>query len=254
MSYSLENCAYSAWSALEAQKGGSDRVELCSNPSEGGTTPSYGEILAARKFLSSTRLHVIIRPRGGDFVYDESEIEIMMEDIKMAKKIGADGVVFGCLTRDGEIDSENLKKLIQCSEGMSLTFHKAFDVCKHPFKALEEIISLGFHRILTSGQQPNAELGIELIRELHKVAAGRIIIMPGGGVTVENIEKIALSTGVSEFHSSAKKLLESGVQGTDIEVVRQMKGILEYLLTPARGSPELFLRKTKPFLTPLPPY
>ena len=229
MRYSLENCAYSALSALEAQNGGADRVELCANPSEGGTTPSYGEIFTARKLLTSTRLHVIIRPRGGDFVYDKREIEIMREDIEMCRKIGADGVVFGCLTREGEPDSENLKKLVQCSEGMSLTFHKAFDVCKHPFKALEEIISLGFHRILTSGQQPNAELGIELIRELHKAAAGRIIIMPGGGVTVENIEKIALGTETSEFHSSAKNLLESGVQGTDINAIRQMKSILSEL-------------------------
>lgn len=245
MKYILENCAYSAKSALNAQTGGADRVELCSGMAEGGTTPSYGEIVVARKLLTTTKLHVIIRPRGGDFLYDDNEIAIMLDDIRMAKETGADGVVFGCLTSDGNIDTDNLSILMQETKGMSTTFHRAFDVCKDPYAALEDIIALGFDRILTSGQQPNAELGISLISELNRLAAGRIKIMPGCGVNANNIKKIALATGATEFHSSAKKTVASrmsyrnaninmGKNGadeyaidiTDVETVKQMKNII----------------------------
>ena len=208
----LENCAYSAESALNAQNGGADRVELCSGMGEGGTTPSYGEMLAARQVLTTTTLNVIIRPRGGDFLYTENEIEIMANDIKAARRIGADGVVFGSLTSDGGIDTLAMERLLAAADGMSTTFHRAFDVCRDPFEALEQIIDMGFDRILTSGQAATAEEGIPLIRQLVERAAGRIIIMPGCGVNASNIGKIAAETGATEFHLSARSKVESGMQ------------------------------------------
>ena len=227
----LENCAYSALSALNAQIGGADRVELCSGMAEGGTTPSYGEIVAARKVLTSARLHVIIRPRGGDFLYDDIELEAMLNDIKMAKSIGADGIVLGCLTADGSIDTANLKILLKAAEGMSTTFHRAFDVCNNPLEALETIINLGFDRILTSGQQPDAEHGIPLLRQLVERAADRIIIMPGCGINANNILRIALETGATEFHSSAKRIMASRMTYHNEAVSMGDKGTDEYTRT-----------------------
>ena len=188
--YKFEICTNSVESCLAAQQGGADRVELCAGIPEGGTTPSYGEIKMARELLS-IRLHVIIRPRGGDFLYTPLEQSIMLHDIDMARQLGADGVVFGCLTPDGDIDLPLMERLMKASEGMSVTFHRAFDMCRNPRKALEKIIALGCDRILTSGQQATAEKGISLLKELNVQADGRIIIMPGCGVNSDNIRKIA---------------------------------------------------------------
>lgn len=160
--YQFEICTNSVESCLAAQEGGADRVELCAGIPEGGTTPSYGEIAIAREVLAHTRLHVIIRPRGGDFLYSDIEIRTMLKDIEIARKLGADGVVFGCLTAEGEVDLPVMQKLMEAAQGLSVTFHRAFDVCRNPQKALEQIIKLGCNRILTSGQQPTAELGIPL--------------------------------------------------------------------------------------------
>lgn len=206
--YKIEICANSVESAIEAQRGGAYRVELCAGIPEGGTTPSYGEIKMARELLS-IRLHVIIRPRGGDFLYTPLEQSIMLHDIDMARQLGADGVVFGCLTPDGDIDLPLMERLIKASEGMSVTFHRAFDMCRNPRKALEKIIALGCDRILTSGQQATAEKGISLLKELNVQADGRIIIMPGCGVNSDNIRKIAEETGASEFHFSGRSSIES---------------------------------------------
>ena len=206
--YKIEICANSVESAIEAQRGGAYRVELCAGIPEGGTTPSYGEIKMARELLS-IRLHVIIRPRGGDFLYTPLEQSIMLHDIDMARQLGADGVVFGCLTPDGDIDLPLLERLMKASEGMSVTFHRAFDMCRNPRKALEKIIALGCDRILTSGQQATAEKGISLLKELNVQADGRIIIMPGCGVNSDNIRKIAEETGASEFHFSGRSSIES---------------------------------------------
>lgn len=206
--YKIEICANSVESAIEAQRGGAYRVELCAGIPEGGTTPSYGEIKMARELLS-IRLHVIIRPRGGDFLYTPLEQSIMLHDIDMARQLGADGVVFGCLTPDGDIDLPLMERLMKASEGMSVTFHRAFDMCRSPRKALEEIIALGCDRILTSGQQATAEKGISLLKELNVQADGRIIIMPGCGVNSDNIRKIAEETGASEFHFSGRSSIES---------------------------------------------
>lgn len=207
--YKFEVCANSVESCLAAQAGGADRVELCAGIPEGGTTPSYGEISMARELLKTTRLHVIIRPRGGDFLYSPIEVKTMLKDIEMARQLGADGVVFGCLTAEGEIDIPVMQELMKASQGLSVTFHRAFDVCRHPQKALEQIIELGCHRILTSGQQPTAEQGIPLLKELQEQAAGRIILLAGCGVNEKNISRIASETGIREFHFSARKTVKS---------------------------------------------
>lgn len=210
--YKFENCANSVESCIEAQNAGVDRVELCAGIPEGGTTPSYGDIVVARRVLTTTKLHVIIRPRGGDFLYSDVEKEIMLEDVRMARRLGVDGVVFGVLTSDGDIDMDFMRQLMAESEGMSVTFHRAFDVCRNPFVALEQIIELGCDRILTSGQMPKAEDGVDLLKQLVKKAGDRIIIMPGCGVNAGNIAKIAQITGAKEFHFSARSKHESGMQ------------------------------------------
>ena len=139
--FQFEVCANSVESCLAAQAGGANRVELCAGIPEGGTTPSYGEISTAREMLTTTRLHVIIRPRGGDFLYSPIEVKTMLKDIEMARQLGADGVVFGCLTANGEIDLPAMQELMKASQGLSVTFHRAFDVCCNPEKALEQIIA-----------------------------------------------------------------------------------------------------------------
>ena len=194
--YQFEVCANSVESCLAAQAGGADRVELCAGIPEGGTTPSYGEISTARDMLTATRLHVIIRPRGGDFLYSPIEVRTMLKDIEMARQLGADGVVFGCLTANGEIDLPVMQKLMKASQGLSVTFHRAFDVCRDPEKALEQIIGLGCNRILTSGQQ----------------ATGRIILLAGCGVNEKNIVRIASETGIQEFHFSARESIKSDMK------------------------------------------
>ena len=207
----IEICANSAQSALMAQKGGAYRVELCAGIPEGGTTPSAGEICVARALLKETRLNVIIRPRGGDFLYSELEQEIMLRDIELCRSIGVDGVVIGCLTADGDVDMQAMKRLMAAANGMDVTFHRAFDMCRDPQKALEDIISLGCNRVLTSGQAPTALAGIDMLAKLVGQADGRIIIMPGCGVRPDNIRRIADATGATEFHSSARSSIDSGM-------------------------------------------
>ena len=206
--YMLEICANSAESCVAAQQGGAHRVELCAGMPEGGTTPSLGEIKVARKLID-IRLHVIIRPRGGDFLYSDIEIRTMLKDIEIARRLGADGVVFGCLTADGEVDFTSMQTLMEASKGLAVTFHRAFDVCRNPQKALEEIIELGCNRILTSGQQPTAEQGIGLLKELQGLAAGRITLLADCGVNENNIARIAAETGINEFHFSARESIQS---------------------------------------------
>lgn len=208
----VEVCANGVESCLAAQEGGADRVELCAGIPEGGTTPSYGEIQVARRVLTSTRLHVIIRPRGGDFLYSDLEVERMAADIAVCRELGVDGVVFGCLKADGTLDMDKNRYLMQCSHGMSVTLHRAFDRAADPVQTLEDAIALGFDRILTSGQQPKAIQGVELLAQLHRQAAGRIILMAGSGVTEENIRDIREATGLTEFHFSAREPHPSAMQ------------------------------------------
>ena len=205
----LEICANSAASCVEAEAGGAARVELCAGIPEGGTTPSYGEIRMAKELTSHIDINVIIRPRGGDFLYTPAEIQSMLYDIELAKQLGVHGVVFGCLTKEGDVDVPLLNKLVAASKPLSVTFHRAFDVCRDPFEALEQIIAAGCDRILTSGQQQDAVKGIPLLAELVQRAAERIIIMPGCGVRENNIAQIEQETGAKEFHTSARSTVFS---------------------------------------------
>jgi copper homeostasis protein len=204
----VEICVDSAPGAFAAERGGADRIELCDNLLEGGTTPSAGCIKIARRGLT-IGLQVIIRPRGGDFLYSSEELEVMREDVRMAKDLGADGVVLGCLTAQGDIDRGRTEDLIQLARPLNVTFHRAFDMCRHPTKALEELIALGIDRVLTSGQEASCIEGLDVIAGLHKQAAGRIIVMPGGGLTPGNIRKFVAMTGVNEVHLSARHAVES---------------------------------------------
>ena len=206
----LEICAGSVASAVAARDGGAQRIELCAALEVGGVTPSAGLIAEARK-VEGLVLNVIIRPRGGDFLYDDYEVACMEEDIRTCKRLGVDGVVIGALTANGDIDTATCKRLIKVADGMSVTFHRAFDMCHNPQKALEELIALGCHRVLTSGQAPTAEAGIELLSKLVEQANGRIIIMPGCGVNSNNAAKILKATGANEIHASARKSVGSGM-------------------------------------------
>ncbi|MDR1780392.1 MAG: copper homeostasis protein CutC [Tannerella sp.] len=209
MSRIIEICANSAQSVVEAAAGGAQRVELCAAIPEGGTTPSYGEIRTAQALAPSIDINVIIRPRGGDFLYTPAEVQSMLFDIEMARSLGVHGVVFGCLSAEGDIDTALMHRLIEAAQPLSVTCHRAFDVCRDPFTALEQLIELGVDRILTSGQQPDAVKGIPLIAKLVERAAGRIIIMPGCGVRPENIALIERETGANEFHTSARTIIQS---------------------------------------------
>jgi copper homeostasis protein len=206
----IEVCIDSVQSAINAEKGGAVRVELCDNLFEGGTTPSAGTIAISRQQIS-IGLQVIIRPRGGDFLYSDLEMEIMKRDVQMAKELGADGVVIGILTPHGKVDKVRCAELISIAHPMNVTFHRAFDMTVDPFEALEDIIALGCDRILTSGQQKSAIEGKAMIAELHKKAAGRIIIMPGAGIDEYNIDQMK-ACGVEECHVAARKAEISGMQ------------------------------------------
>lgn len=229
MKYKIEICANSVASCLEAQQGGAYRVELCAGIPEGGTTPSFGEIVVARKLLD-IKLNIIIRPRGGDFLYSDIEHQTMLNDIEMAKKIGVDGVVFGSLTADGEINIQRNKELVNAAKGMNITFHRAFDMCKDPLKSLEQIISLGCDTLLTSGQQPTAIEGVSLLKQLVEIANNRITIMPGSGINEDNIASIANQTGASVFHFSAREAIESKMKyrNPDLKMVGAIPSIDEY--------------------------
>lgn len=208
--YRFEICANSVASCIAAQEGGADRVELCAGIPEGGTTPSFGMIWNARESIDID-LNVIIRPRGGDFLYNESELAEMLFDISAAKELGVDGLVFGCLNPDGSVDMENMALLMEASGDTPVTFHRAFDHTSDPFKALEDIISLGCRRILTSGCRPTAMEGAEMLAQLVEKAGDRIIIMPGCGVNESNIAEIARLSGAREFHFSARESVESSM-------------------------------------------
>ena len=193
-----------------AVQGGADRIELCAALSEGGTTPSQGMVKVCRdKF--GVELFPIIRPRGGDFLYSDEEYEIMRQDVLLCKQLGCDGVVIGLLHKDGSIDVKRTAKLVEAAYPLDVTFHRAFDRCNEPFKALEQLIEIGCSRILTSGQQPTAPQGIDLIAQLVKAADERISVMPGSGVRKENIKKLADKTGAVEFHSSLRNKQRSSM-------------------------------------------
>jgi len=206
----IEACVDSVQSAVAAEKGGAARVELCTALLEGGLTPSAGAIAQARAKLS-IGLHVIIRPRGGDFLYADSEHEVMLEDIATAKSLGADGVVIGVLAADATVDVARTRALLDRSRPMSVTYHRAFDMTRNPFAALETLVELGVDRILTSGQEESAVAGLDLLAKLVKAAADRIVIMPAGNIHEKNIEKIAATTGAKELHVTGFVEEDSGM-------------------------------------------
>ena len=202
MSILFEACTANMASVEEAFQGGAERIELCSALPLGGITPSLGMLQTIRSRYPRLTIHVLIRPREGDFVYREDEITVMEHDIAAALPY-ADGFVCGALLPNGDIDMGVMRRLIKAASSKPVTFHRAFDVCRNPIAALEQIISLGCQRLLTSGQQPTAVDGIPLIHHLHELAKGRIIIMPGSGVNEKNVHQIISETGVSEIHGSA---------------------------------------------------
>ncbi len=206
----LEVCVDSVESALAAQQGGAQRVELCDNLMEGGTTPSAGSVALARQRLTIA-LNVILRPRGGDFCYSALEYEIMRRDLDVVKELGADGVVIGLLNPNGTIDQRRTRALIERARPLSVTFHRAFDMTRDPFAALETLIELGADRILTTGQEATLGDGLELIAELVKRAGDRIIIMPGGAKE-HNVARVVKTTGAREFHLTAFHTVDSAMQ------------------------------------------
>ena len=197
----LEVCANGVNSALVAQEGGAYRVELCDNLLEGGTTPSYGQIALARKMLD-IKLYPIIRPRGGDFVYSDLEFEVMKADVINCKALGCDGVVFGILTTNGAVDVERCEILLELAHPLPATFHRAFDDASDLFQAMEDLIFLGFERILTSGAEPTAMAGVQVLKRLIEAAGERIEVMPGAGVTPDNVASLVKLTGARAVHGS----------------------------------------------------
>jgi copper homeostasis protein len=210
MNFKLEICVDNIESALNAQNAGADRIELCDNLTEGGTTPGYGTIVTVRKNLNIS-LNVIIRPRGGDFLYSGLDYDVMRRDIDICGICGVDGIVLGILKPDGTIDVERTAKLIELAHPMTVTFHRAFDMCSDPLVGLEDVISSGATRLLTSGHKDKAEEGAELIGQLVTQARDRIIVMPGSGINESNIFRIATVTGAKEFHLTGRKVIDSNM-------------------------------------------
>jgi copper homeostasis protein len=224
MKFKLEVIGFTIESCMIAQAAGAHRIELCDNPFEGGTTASYGFIKTARENLS-IELYPIIRPRGGDFLYSEIEFEVMKADIENCKSLGCDGVVIGILNADGTIDKKRCKQLVEIAHPMKVTFHRAFDRTNDPFKAMEDIISIGCERILTSGQKNLAIDGEELLNKLVKQANNRIIIMPGSGVKSDNIETLVKNTNATEFHTSARTFIDSKMEFINESMDEQLTSV-----------------------------
>jgi copper homeostasis protein len=234
----LEIAVFNIQSAIAAANAGADRLELCENPFDGGTTPSFGFLKKVKEKVNIP-VFPIIRPHGGDFQYTLDEFEVMIEEILLCKSLGFEGVVIGLLNNDGSIDEKRTAALVALAYPMQVTFHRAFDRCKDPLTAMETIIECGCHRILTSGQFPNVMDGKELVRELVEKADDRIIILPGSGVRSNNIKELIEYTGAKEAHSSARKVFASTMAhvnasmqeelfntGVDVEEIAKMKKAL----------------------------
>lgn len=225
MDFKIEICVDNVEAALDAQAAGADRIELCNSLLEGGTTPSGGLISSARENLS-IELHVIIRPRGGDFLYSDPDYDIMRRDVEICGEYGIDGIVTGILRQDGEIDIERTAMLIELARPMKVTFHRAFDMCTDPQRGLQDIISTGADMLLTSGQKNSASEGIDLIKKLIDKAGSKITVMPGSGINETNIEHIARSTGATQFHLSGSKPVDSAMTfRRDFIVIDRLSGL-----------------------------
>ena len=213
----FEVCVDSVEGALAAKEGGAQRIELCDNLVEGGTTPSLGMVRTAQQ-QAAIAVNVIIRPRGGDFYYSPLEFEVMRQDILAVKALGVNGVVIGLLLPDGSVDAARTRELIELARPLSVTFHRAFDLCRDPYEALEVLVQLGVDRILTSGQQASALKGAECIARLVQQAGERIIILGGGGVNAQNAAELVARTGLRELHFAARKTIDSPMQFRNITV------------------------------------
>ncbi|MFZ1304259.1 MAG: copper homeostasis protein CutC [Ferruginibacter sp.] len=224
MNFKLEVIGFNIESCILAQATGAHRIELCDNPGEGGTTPSYGFIKAARENLH-IELYPIIRPRGGDFFYSDAEFEVMKADVKICKELGCEGVVIGILHADGTVDKERCAALVSLAYPLGVTFHRAFDRVTDAVQALEDIIEIGCERILTSGLVPAALDGAETIAALIKQADERIIIMPGSGVRADNIIELAQKTGAVEFHTSARMNIDSKMNYTNETMKENLRSV-----------------------------
>lgn len=224
MSFLLEVIAFDLISCAVAESAGANRIELCANPPEGGTTPSLGMMKLARQ-ITPLPLFPIIRPRGGDFLYSADEFACMQADIRMAKQVGCEGVVIGMLNSDGTIDRERTARLVELAYPMEVTFHRAFDRTRDPLEALDDVIKTGCTRVLTSGQHPTALEGSKIIRKLNDAADDQIIIMPGSGVRSSNLESLYEQTGATEFHSSARTQVESSMQFISSSMKEQMTSV-----------------------------
>lgn len=237
----LEIAVFNIQSALTASKAGADRLELCENPYDGGTTPSYGTLKTVREKIDIP-VFPIIRPRGGDFLYSEEEFEVLLKDVRLVKELGFEGLVTGLLLENGDIDIERTSLLTELAYPLEVTFHRAFDRANEPLQAMEDIIKCGCQRILTSGQVPNAFDGKELIRQLIENADGRIIILPGSGVRASNASELLKFTKANELHSSARKIksslmkylktsMEEELENTlvDVKEIESMKEIMKEL-------------------------
>lgn len=220
--FSIETCSDSPISVKESIKGGADKIQLCCSIPEGGCTPSLGLIEKCLEISDAIEYHIMIRPRGGDFLYTEDELSIMEKDIDtiITNYPKVRGFMFGCLTEDGDVNIDSMKRLVSHCKGYCLTFNRAFDMCKDPIKALTDIISIGFNRILTSGQKLNATLGQNRILELQKQAAGRILIVPCCGIDANNIGDIKNATGCTQFLIDASILTDSEMkyQNNDVSM------------------------------------
>lgn len=207
----LEICCFTAQSAFKAAQAGAHRIELCDNIADGGTTPSFATIKWVVGHLQIP-VNVIVRPRGGDFLYSATEYELIKEDIKQIKSLGANGIVIGFLTAEGDIDLQRTAEIVALAAPLEVTFHRAFDMCRDPFVALEQLKKLGIARILTSGGYPTAEKAAHILAQLVQKAENKIVIMPGSGINDQNLAKMIASTQAVEFHSSAKTHIEGGMQ------------------------------------------
>lgn len=245
----LEIAAGSLASALAAQEGGADRVELCGSLAEGGITPSYGTLAVARDRVRIP-IYVLIRPRGGDFLYGDDEFDIMRRDVEMCVRIGCDGVVIGALDADGRIDSR-CRELVSAAGTLGVTFHRAMDASSDLSRSLEDIIALGCERVLTSGGQANALAGAQVIAELVKQADDRMVVMAGAGIRAANLIEVAQLTQAREFHGSARGMLRSAmrylnpalqdlspdIEQSRVEEVRTMKErLVSFFSSPGRGT------------------
>lgn len=210
MDFEIEICAGNLMSVTEAAKGGADRVELCENLHEGGTTPSIGTIKTAKE-ICNIDVYVLIRPRGGNFVYTDTEMAVMLHDIEQAVEFGADGIVLGSLRADGSVNTEQCQRLIEKAKGLPITFHRAFDVVSEPLKSLEVLKGMGVQRILTSGQANVAAEGSDMLRKLNEAAGQDLRIMAASGVSETNVRQLAADTGVRSFHASMRTLISSSI-------------------------------------------